>query len=185
MYRVDALKREKTSYYENLQPAALKSPPEKKNPGLEEWAEWFVCDRVIVSVALVPVKVTADAVPVGSEVGFALLVMPMCSGETRKAEYTRWRKLVIKDEFQNEYKQIRMTSEAGLVDLSGETTRIDGRENSVVDLLVFERPVKKATQFTLDLSGDNLGFQSPIRVKFTRDTLDAVERVDTRPVVKK
>jgi hypothetical protein len=135
---------------------------------------------VRISPTVVPLAVSTPkrGLSKGGDPGFALMVAITGAQDAKKQECARWTKAKPRDDLKNEYSQV-IFSELGPVEslgITGERTRFDGK--TISDVLVFERPVRKAKEVLIELPGENVGLKSPIKIKVTAEAIAAADALN-------
>lgn len=144
----------------------------KSKPGN---ASWLMIDDVMVSAHLVPVSVATIRAgqPLKGQPGIAITFAISCRTDDKKREYNKWDNARLKDNKDNKYDQIFYQKKLALSEVDGKRVRIDSQ--SLSESLVFERPVAAATDFYLELPGENLGLKSPFKFKFSAKSVKDAE----------
>jgi hypothetical protein len=93
------------------------------------------------------------------------------NSQTKKIDYSSWRgnfrsDSTFKDNLGNTYKGIEfgITAIVGAVSSSASIHPGD----TITDIIVFERPVDKATSFTLELKGENVGAKTDLKLTLNK-----------------
>lgn|GEM_PF-4311413 len=140
----------------------------------------LLSDKAFVGFILLAENFAQQIAEPKSEAGIAISVAVMSFSDKKKHTYTPWKDAVLKDELGNTYAQVRLNSNLiKRLKVVEEVTRIDSGAEAA-DILLFEKPVAKATKFTLSLRGKNVDSPSDLVIRFTRKDLEAAAELDKK-----